>query len=591
MLNEEVIKKLKNVPNSTNDEIVKVNTNLDNTKVALNDKIGDTTLLETTDKTSLVNALNEVKINLNSIETKAEKISIKDTDNFFSSDNVEGALKELFQNVDNGKNLIASAITDKGINTSKDDTFQKIAENINKLVKLNHPPILSNITVSNIKVGGSYTLNYTCTDEDKDTLIHRLKIGDNDFISINPSNNDNNFTYIGNGLSHNTSYTCYIEVSDGDKIVLSNPFTITIPKAEVYGVKIDESNSNPLTCVTYIESSQGIIPANSTGYEGWSNIYPFKDIKPCGFKSGKLYKYINPQNFSKYLDGSDVSGDVDVMIEFPKIYWKFTTTTNGYEIRISEARIDNNYICMAHTVGSTEKEKIYIGAYLGYNIDGKLRSVSGYTPTVSKTIGEFRLHAQANGSGYQQYNYYSMLMLQILYLIMYKSLNSQVQLGFGYTDESEEYMTTGETNSNGMIYGSNGKKQIKFLGIEDLWGNYNQWVDGFYSDNDLNMMISDNSIFNDKGTGYINRGQGANQEFNGSISKVQATNHGGFIIKSSDNGASDKYYCDAGALFSDSVPITGGFKGIGSVAGIFLFMVSYSSSYSDNKFTSRLVYM
>ncbi|MCC0629852.1 MULTISPECIES: phage tail protein [unclassified Clostridioides] len=61
----------------------------------LDAKIGDTTLLETTDKASLVGAINEVKTSVDSIETTAEKTSIKDTDNLFESDNVEGALKEL----------------------------------------------------------------------------------------------------------------------------------------------------------------------------------------------------------------------------------------------------------------------------------------------------------------------------------------------------------------------------------------------------------------------------------------------------------------------------------------------------------------
>ncbi|EIS9472648.1 phage tail protein [Clostridioides difficile] len=72
--------------------------NIETAKTELNGKIGDTTLLETTDKTNIVSALNEVKSSVDSIETTAEKTSIKDTDNLFTSDNVEGALKELVEN-------------------------------------------------------------------------------------------------------------------------------------------------------------------------------------------------------------------------------------------------------------------------------------------------------------------------------------------------------------------------------------------------------------------------------------------------------------------------------------------------------------
>ena len=43
---------------------------------------------------------------------------------------LKGAINEVFQDVDNGKTLIASAITDKGIVTSNNDTFQTMADNI-----------------------------------------------------------------------------------------------------------------------------------------------------------------------------------------------------------------------------------------------------------------------------------------------------------------------------------------------------------------------------------------------------------------------------------------------------------------------------
>lgn len=43
---------------------------------------------------------------------------------------IKGAITELFQNVSNGKQLIATAITDKGVTTSSDSTFQTMATNI-----------------------------------------------------------------------------------------------------------------------------------------------------------------------------------------------------------------------------------------------------------------------------------------------------------------------------------------------------------------------------------------------------------------------------------------------------------------------------
>ncbi|MER0286088.1 phage tail protein [Clostridioides difficile] len=84
--------------------------NLETAKTEINNKIGDTTLLETTEKTNIVSALNEVKTSVDSIETTAEKTSIKDTDNLFESDNVEGALKEVMQEVKGNRSSIISTI-------------------------------------------------------------------------------------------------------------------------------------------------------------------------------------------------------------------------------------------------------------------------------------------------------------------------------------------------------------------------------------------------------------------------------------------------------------------------------------------------
>ena len=49
------------------------------------------------------------------------------------NDNLQGQIDDLFQNVSNGKELIASAITDKGVDASKEETFQSLSEKINQI--------------------------------------------------------------------------------------------------------------------------------------------------------------------------------------------------------------------------------------------------------------------------------------------------------------------------------------------------------------------------------------------------------------------------------------------------------------------------
>lgn len=60
----------------------------------------------------------------------ASQIGIVDLAGNFTSDEIEGALSELFTSVSDGKDLIATAITDKGGTADGSDTFQELATEI-----------------------------------------------------------------------------------------------------------------------------------------------------------------------------------------------------------------------------------------------------------------------------------------------------------------------------------------------------------------------------------------------------------------------------------------------------------------------------
>lgn len=59
----------------------------------------------------------------------AAEVSVTPPDGMTST-NVQGAVSELFTSVSNGKALVASAITDKGVSTASDATFQTMHDNI-----------------------------------------------------------------------------------------------------------------------------------------------------------------------------------------------------------------------------------------------------------------------------------------------------------------------------------------------------------------------------------------------------------------------------------------------------------------------------
>ncbi|HDZ5452904.1 TPA: phage tail protein [Clostridioides difficile] len=74
--------------------------NIETAKTETNNKIGDTTLLETTDKTNIVSAINEVKTSVDSIETTAEKTSYNNATSNLTATNVQGAIDEVVAKIE-----------------------------------------------------------------------------------------------------------------------------------------------------------------------------------------------------------------------------------------------------------------------------------------------------------------------------------------------------------------------------------------------------------------------------------------------------------------------------------------------------------
>lgn len=400
---------------------------------------------------------------------------------------------------------------------------------------------------------------------------------------------DNDTAYYYRAFTYDTSNN-YNDTETGQEV------SATPQAYVVYGVKIDTLNSNPSSALVYTDNAVGFTPAQgnngSFNAGSWADKFPFNAIKPCLYKNGAVNYYLNPNYYTQKLDGSvsDITSgtDGDVMVEFPKIWWKFETVGTDLYIRYSDAQVDANYKCLAHMRGTIEKDKCYISAYLGYSLSSKLRSLSFKIPTANQTIGAFRTLAQANGSGYDQIAYYQILMLQVLFVVMFKSRDSQTALGRGCVDGNNYANNTGGANSKGMFYGeTTGKLQNKFCGIEDFYGNVYYWIDGFFSDANRNMLIA-NQSFNDTGSGYTNFGVGTSTYIRGYISAIQGGTETGFIVKASE-GSATTHYCDDGSLLASRLPYFGGYCASADRAGAFFLQVDNSPSTANAIISARLL--
>ena len=458
----------------------------------------------------------------------------------------------------------------------------------------NASPEIRNLRTDGTITPTSFTIKYIAEDFENTILRHYLilnNVKSEITKTVGYERPNNEFTYELNNLTHNTLYSIKIEVTDGINIIQSNLLEVRTESAVIYGIKILENNSNPKTCVTYINDAVDIGVAQQYSLGGWANKFPFNQIKLVGLKNGQETKEVNPNNKLNYYGGIPVPADVDVMVRIPKVYWKVNTIANGYEIRISNVKVDSTYDCYAHKVNNIEKDNIYVGAYLGYVENNKLRSKSGVSATMKKSLSDFRSYAQNNGNGYQQMTWFTLTLLRILFVLAYKNLNCQDALGFGVSLSTSA--NTGGTNVQGMIYGNkaDGSHQVCFCGVEDFYGNYHQWVDGIYIDSDggVNVLL-DNSTFNNEYSGYTKTQATTSNNLSQQIMHVTKDSKGLFVP--SLTGASDStHYCDYTLIRTGYCGTFGGSSMDDKRVGIFNMIFNYYPETSPTNTTSRLCYL
>lgn len=353
------------------------------------------------------------------------------------------------------------------------------------------------------------------------------------------------------GLTNGTEYYYSLfPITEDDVVTISETQRITGTPADsrIYGVEIDETNTNPETAVVYTDDAVGFTPASSGSWGSWETVVKNDFlIKPCVLNNpaGTVNYYLKYDDYTKKEDNSTstlTGADGDVMVEFgTALYWKFTRTGSKLKIQLST--------------------KTFTGAVkYAFEIE----------------------------NGYNQFSFYPLMLTQILNLLLFKNRDTQTALGRGYVDGNSTYVNTGGTNSKTFNYGeTTGKQQVKFLGMEDYWGNRRQWIDGCFYDANRNMMIG-KSNFNDTGAGYTNNGVAMSADGAGYVDAVQGGNNTGFIPKSF-TGSATTHYSDYGHLFGGRLPYFGGHLSVGDYAGGF-YLNSSTASFANAILGGRLCY-
>ena len=352
---------------------------------------------------------------------------------------------------------------------------------------------------------------------------------------------------------------------------------------------IDQSNSNPLTCITYEDDAKMM----EKGSPEWDDFFQSQLVL---FKNGREVRELKDGELNNLR-----SSDGDVMVRFPRKGLRIKTVGEKVYVSMTNAKNDPNFQYYAHSRGDSPRDNFYLGAYLGFEESGKLRSISGKTPTGGKTKGAFRTIAQANGTGYEQLAFYHWTFLQAMYVLKYGNLDSQSALGKGNTGDDLLYknrksytQATGETNGKSIDFGTpSDNTKVRFQWIEDVFGTMSQHCDGWKSGGSSNVLTSTDN-FNNEAKNYssynisfVNSGKSI--EF---AKKIEGTSELGFLMKVS--GASETtYFCDRQELLEryQRFANVGSSSNGNAMSGIFAFSGRCMEDLTSLNVGARLMFL
>ena len=220
----------------------------------------------------------------------------------------------------------------------------------------------------------------------------------------------------------------------------------------------------------YEDAAAGRKPASLTDTVPWADVYPFSEIRGAAFtyavnKPHTLPKFfLKPENFKQSLDGTSTSTSDDIMVHFPLFFWRVTSDEKFMRISICKEKRPG-FINLSHLrPGGDYAQRIFIGAYRSYVTSSKACSRAGVTPS-SHYNSDWDTYC--GNAGFEQFGYQQLVMIQILFALAYKTIDSFTLLGKGAYGGSATTATT--YNSGGLTKKGDGT-QVKLLGLEELWG-------------------------------------------------------------------------------------------------------------------------
>lgn len=181
--------------------------------------------------------------------------------------------------------------------------------------------------------------------------------------------------------------------------------------------------------------------------------------------------YLDDESSYFYEDQSyaELNGEEgDTMVNFPEFWYKWVKIDNNrfaYRFALSDIESDWKHV-----------KRSLVGAYKAVEVDNKLYSRSGVTPSTGISCNKSIQIAESRGSGYQIIDFQQHCVIAFMLYAKYKTRDLQAILGTGGAIYSPATQT-GDSNMTGIKDTKNEtSKYTCGLGLEGVFGGIYEWV-------------------------------------------------------------------------------------------------------------------
>ena len=339
------------------------------------------------------------------------------------------------------------------------------------------------------------------------------------------------------------------------------------------------------------------------------NYYPYSKIGRVLLRDGvEQYECDFNDSTKKKGGGSSVltGTDGDVMVRIPKFYSDVKFVPQGIRYRIFTYENPAKKVALGikpHPYflkpdGKTYYDVRYQGAYKASLKDGVLRSISGVSPLVSRTMANFIDYAQQGRTNdYSIGNYLWVCVKFLLYIIEFGSLNSQELFGQGRSNTSS-LSATGSTNGlgnrSGRLSTDDANGNVSYRGFEDVWGNIWEFDTGFFITNDGYYITNDPANYMNKAkmTHYpMKLITKKSENFISEIEKILGAEH--LVLPKTTTGTANTYYCDklwTHDIGEENISLSGGNWDDGAFCGVLCLAWDHVASNAYSHIGARLSY-